>query len=276
MNDIAITFDIEHDDTIQHVIPEIIDILNRYDAVGTWFVKHDYTGEFTDYTGRVLWEYPRIIANLDEVGEIGTHVHFRDIEGTFSMDPSLQRELIEDATKSFRDQGYDVTSFRSGNLCVDEKTLQILEDFDYQADSSVLPWHRRALPDEVVVNHENVRGHKPYTPSSISHTEPGDLNILEIPVSSLSPLKRLPIRRSLTGFYNKLADTPGLNRLVVPLYRLWSAITGAPIVLLYHDHEFAIGDGSLDAFERFVRSVSNNSTTRIVTIDDIRTEHQVN
>ncbi|EMA15952.1 polysaccharide deacetylase family protein [Haloarcula amylolytica] len=267
--DVAITFDIERDTSIEAVMPKIIRLFERYDAVGTWFLKHDYTDQFTEYTGAVVEDFPDIARALADVGEIGTHIHFRDVDGTFSMAPNLQRDLLEQATESLRSRGYDATSFRGGNLCADTTTLNILEDLDYAVDSSVLPGHYRELPDGVVVDHRGEVGNRPYRPAQESHTTHGDRALLEVPVSGLSPLDSISVDRSLTGVYNRAADHRPLDRLLPPMYHLWGWMSRAPIVLLFHDHEFGTDDGSLVVLERFLHSVATSPWFQFATVGDI-------
>jgi len=267
--DVAITFDIERDTSIEAVMPEIIRLFERYDAVGTWFLKHDYTDQFTEYTGAVVEDFPDIARALADVGEIGTHIHFRDVDGTFSMAPNLQRDLLKQATESLRSRGYDATSFRGGNLCADATTLDILEDLDYAVDSSVLPGHYRELPDGVVVDHRGEVGNRPYRPARESHTTNGDRALMEVPVSGLSPLDSISVGRSLTGVYNRVADHRPLDRLLPSMYHLWGRMSHAPIVLLFHDHEFGIDDGSLAGLERFLHSVATSQWFQFATVGDI-------
>lgn len=270
--DVAVTFDVERDTSIKSVMPEIIRLFEQYDAVGTWFLKHDYTNQFTEYTGAVVDDFPDIACALAEVGEIGTHIHFRDVDGTFSMAPNLQRDLLERATESFRSRGYDATSFRGGNLCADATTLSILEDLDYAVDSSVLPGHYRELPNDVVVNHRGEAGNRPYRPDRESHTTHGNRALLEVPVSSLSPLDSISVGRSLTGVYNRIADRRPVDQLLPSMYHLWGRMSHAPIVLLFHDHEFETDDGSLAALERFLESVESSPWLQFATISDIATD----
>lgn len=267
--DVAVTFDVERDTSIKSVMPEIIRLFEKYDAVGTWFLKHDYTDQFTKYTGAVVEDFPDITRALADVGEIGTHIHFRDVDGTFSMAADLQRDLLERATESLRSRGYDVTSFRGGNLCVDATTLNILEELDYTVDSSVLPGHYRELPNDVVVNHRGEAGNRPYRPDRESHTTHGNRALLEVPVSSLSPLDSISVGRSLTGVYNHIADHQLVDQLLPSMYYLWGRMSRAPIVLLFHDHEFGTDDGSLAALEQFLQSVESSAWLQFATIGDI-------
>jgi hypothetical protein len=267
--DVALTFDVERDETIREVMPRIATTFERHDAVGTWFLKHDYTNRFTDYTGRVVEDFPNVVEQLVSVGEIATHIHFRDVDGTFTMDPEIQRDLLTAATESLRDHGYTATSFRGGNLCADATTLQILEDLEYDADSSVLSGHYRELPDDVVVDHRGDAGNRPYVPSRNSHVTAGNLDLTEVPVSGLIPLETLSLGRSLTGIYNRVAPMKPLNRLLLLLFTLWGLTSGAPIVLLFHDHEFALDDGSLAALETFVGAVAESPRFRFATIRQI-------
>lgn len=267
--DVAMTFDVERDKSIEAVIPEVTRLFEQYDAVGTWFLKHDYTDRFTEYTGAVVEDFPDIVSDLADVGEIGTHIHFRNVDGSFSMAPGLQRDLLERATDALRSRGYDSKSFRGGNLCADATTLDILEDLDYAVDSSVLPGHYRELPDGVVVDHRGEAGNRPYRPARDSHTRHGDSALLEVPVSGLSPFDSLSVGRPLAGVYNLIADRRPWDRVLPSLYHLWGRMSRAPIVLLFHDHEFGNDDGSLAALERFLHSVAASPWLQFTTVGHI-------
>jgi peptidoglycan/xylan/chitin deacetylase (PgdA/CDA1 family) len=161
---------------LTEAMPKLLDILSDSKVPCTWFITHDYWGKINE-------EFPSLVERMNNNGEIGCHVHFRRDEEIYYTNRNFQREIIERATNSLRDQGFDVKSFRGGNLFFDENTLRVLEQLNYEIDSSVLPgMHSKPYPD-LMINHKECTSTKPYFPSNINHCIPGSSKILEIPIS---------------------------------------------------------------------------------------------
>lgn len=133
------------------------------------------------------------------LGEIGAHLHpwcnppYEErlcVENTFTH--NLPEQLQYDKQKVLTNQiaqkfGQKPVSFRAGRYGFDEKFIPILESFDYQVDSSVVPYRlakREYEPDfgympdisPYHLNHENMRktGNSPVLelPITIGFTQP--------------------------------------------------------------------------------------------------------
>ena len=157
-------------------MPKLLDILTEHEISATWFITHDYWG-------KINREFPSLVERMSNNGEIGCHVHFRGEKEVYYTGYDFQMELIERATNSLRDQGFDVNSFRGGNHFFNENTLRVLEELNYEVDSSVLPGlYSKPYPD-LIVNHKERLSTKPYFPSYTNHCIPGSSKILEIPLA---------------------------------------------------------------------------------------------
>lgn len=161
---------------LTQAMPKLLDVLTEHKISATWFITHDYWGKIDQ-------EFPSLVERMSNNGEIGCHVHFRREREVYYTDYDFQMELIARATNSLRDYGYNVKSFRGGNLFFDENTLRVLEELNYEVDSSVLPGtYSRPYPN-LIVNHKERLSSKPYFPSYGNHCIPGSSKILEIPLS---------------------------------------------------------------------------------------------
>jgi len=155
--------------------PALLDILKKHEVPFTWFITHDYWG-------KISIKFPSIVKKMSKIGEIGCHVHFRRKEERYYTDYNFQLELIKNATNSLREQGYPVKSFRGGNLFFNKNTLRVLEELDYEVDSSVSPGLYVKHYD-LIVDHRACNYTTPYFPSYDNHCISGNSKILEIPIS---------------------------------------------------------------------------------------------
>jgi len=88
---IALTFDVERDPAIKRILPRLLNILEDYNAVATYFITHDYGGYYTNHSGRIVEKFYEIVDKCSKLGEIGTHVHFRRKNGKFCVDYDFQQ-----------------------------------------------------------------------------------------------------------------------------------------------------------------------------------------
>lgn len=161
---------------LTEAMPKLLDILTEHKISATWFITHDYWGKIDQ-------EFPSLVERMSNNGEIGCHAHFRREKEVYYTDYDFQMEIIERATNSLRSKGFDVKSFRGGNLFFDENTLRVLEELNYETDSSVFPGiYSKPYPD-LIVNHKKRLSIKPYFPSCMNHCIPGSSNVLEIPLA---------------------------------------------------------------------------------------------
>lgn len=162
-------------------MPKFLNIVNKHKVPATWFITHDYWSKIDQ-------EFPLLVEEMNENGEIGCHAHFRRDKEIYYRDYKFQMEIVGDATQGLRAQGFDVQSFRGGANFFDETTLRVLKELDYKVDSSVVPGLLAERVSGFEVNHKQRLSAKPYFLSLTNHCIPGDSGILEIPFVSLSAL----------------------------------------------------------------------------------------
>lgn len=155
----------------------LIDILNKYEIKGTFFVE-----------GKLCIDYPEFVENLHNDGhEIGSHgfdhICFTNFLPTFRClsITSLHRRKV-DVEKS-RQAIYSIikkkpVAFRAPYLAIDERSLRILQNEGFLLDSSLY-------------NPAFGKSSYPYYPSEKDLTLEGEMGILEVPVTvSLIPHKK--------------------------------------------------------------------------------------
>lgn len=246
---IALTFDVERDPAIKRILPRLLNILEDYNAVATYFIQHDYCGYFTNYSGRIAEKFYEIVDKCSKLGEIGSHVHFRRKNGKFCVDYDFQCELIENATNTLREKGFNVKAFRGGDLYFDDKTLQILEKLGYETDSTVSPLIFKKLSNYVFVDHQRVTSNKPYFPSKEDYCVSGDSTILEIPVTRFF---FFPKRKFLSfSFAPCLHRVSGIRLSILKGW--WKLFDNTPIIILYHPWSFLTeAERKIRCFKNFV------------------------
>ncbi len=145
------------------------------------------------------------LRSVENRAELGTHLHSEFIgpdenllsdntdhyQSDFSSD--TEREKLVNLTQIFiRTFGYRPRSFRAGRFGVSRDTLSFLQELGYLIDSSVTP---DIMWKNTNGNSVNFHGapYQPYFPSSRDFRKPGELKILEVPVSTINPkLMKLP------------------------------------------------------------------------------------
>lgn len=107
-------------------LPKILDMLDKYNVKGTFFVP-----------GAVAREYEDKIKDISERGhEIGCHGDYH--ENFCQIDLSTQREVIRNATKALKDiTGTRPVGFRMPEGEMSEDTLKILKEESYEYSSSL-------------------------------------------------------------------------------------------------------------------------------------------
>lgn len=223
-------------------------------------------------------KFPEVVEQLSRVGEIATHVHFRKKNGDFYSEYEFQKTLIENATDSLRAKGFDVVSFRGGDHFFNNDTLKVLEQLDYEIDSSVMQGFSRSIGDFVIdhkVRNKQIPLNIPYFPSHDDYMIAGTSNILEIPVTNLyffskRPLLFLPFP---TPGHAKLGP---ISNLAFRLTKIVSSLKKEiPIVFLFHDFTFS-GKHSLEYLRHFISQCSNDHTIRFVTLQEIKEKYMTN
>lgn len=212
---------------------------------------------------------------MSQIGEIGTHVHFRKKDGKFCYDFEFQKDLIEEATYSLKSKGFDIHSFRGGDLFFNNDTLKILENLRYEVDSSVLQGFSRKIQDHFFINHRiqkiKININEPYYLSDKNYLLSGKSSILEIPVTNLAFFLKKP------SFFIPF-PIPGNDRLgnISNISFFLTKILGVikkdiPIVFLFHDFNFSRRN-SLAYFRNFIDKCSNDKNIKFVTLNEIKKE----
>ena len=273
---IALTCDVERDSSIKNDLPKVIDIFNEFKAVGTWFIQHDFGKYYTEHFGRVDEKFPEILEKLSHIGEIGSHVHFRNKKGEFCSDFNFQKQLLEKATDSLRSKGYNVKSFRGGDHFFNNDTLKVLEELNYEIDSSVMQGFSRKIHGNFLINHKirksGLKINEPYFLSKDNYLEPGESNILEIPVTNLAFFLKKPT------FFIPF-PIPGNIKIgkISNLSFLFSKFLGflkndILIVFLFHDFNLC-GKNSIYNFRKFIEKCTNDKNTKFVTLKEVKSKH---
>lgn len=213
---------------------------------------------------------------MSQVGEIGTHVHFRKKDGKFFSDFEFQKNLIETATDSLKSKGFDIHSFRGGDHFFNNDTLKILENLHYDVDSSVMQGFSRKLQDNFFIDHRiqkiKIDINEPYFLSNNNYLISGKSNILEIPVTNLAFFLKKP------SFFVPFI-TPGNDRFgnISNISFLLTKIFGfvkkdMPILFLFHDFNFNRRN-SLNYFRNFIDKCTRDKNIKFVTLNEIKEEH---
>jgi len=233
---------------------------------------------YTKYCGHVDEKYPEVVEKLHQVGEIAVHVHFRKKNGDFFSDYEFQKNLIENATDALRAKGFDVVSFRGGDHFFNNDTLQVLEELDYEIDSSVMQGFSRSMRDFVIdhrIGKRQITMNVPYFLSHDDYLIPGASNVLEIPVTNLyfflkRPMFFLPFP---TPGHAKLGPISNLSFLLTKMVS--SLKKEIPIVFLFHDFTFS-GKRSLEYLRHFIDQCSTDNNIQFVTLKEIKEKYMRN
>jgi peptidoglycan/xylan/chitin deacetylase (PgdA/CDA1 family) len=177
---VSISFDVERDPGTSgsaeasfvgvKKIPDILDIMDAHSASGTFFI-----------TGRVAERFPETVAQIKGRGhEVGAHGGFYHDEVVVGLAEEEQREkilqtklIIENIT------GESVAGYRAPGHWIDGGTLATLDELGFAYDSSVVP----SIGGKILYKHSILSPDTPYHPRSDDPFLPGDMDILEIPLT---------------------------------------------------------------------------------------------
>jgi len=132
--------------------------------------------------------------------ELGTHLHAEFIApetierptSTFLTQVELEKEVetqkLYNLTELFREKtGSAPYSFRAGRYGMSESTLEILESLGYLVDSSVMPYRKYTFSNNKYVDYWNAYL-QPYYPAKENALKKGKMSILEVPLTSVTPI----------------------------------------------------------------------------------------
>lgn len=280
---VALTFDVERNSPAyvrssgalysgMDLMPEVFGIMRAHRAPGTWYLAHD-----VDPTNQIARLYPGQVAEMAALGEIGAHFHFRDHD-VVRTDAEFQRRGVGEATRFLREAGHEVTSFRGGNLYMDAKLMRLLGELGYRTDSTVLPAHRVAMDDGLVIDHTGRRSCEPYYPLDGDPWSGGGNGILEIPLAAYPVVSfQTPLLSVLLNYLVVISNLVLVNadlalERLQKIRRRWPG-PNAVIVLSAHPHDFlpdrVTTEAKLANFDRFLGAVTRLPGASFATISDI-------
>ena len=148
-----------------------------------------------------------LFKSLNENGELGTHLHAEFIKpdpnwtaeytNSFQSDyeTRIEFEKLKNLTDLFKAKfDYYPESFRAGRFGISKQTLRFLQDLGYKVDSSVTPFWWWSGENGKGVNFLG-SPYQPYHPSSNDFRIPGELRILEVPITIINFFwDKLPMR----------------------------------------------------------------------------------
>lgn len=197
------------------------DLCNEFDILSTFFV----TAVAEQASANAL---KRIQSFGHEIGCHGlTHGNEEDYN---QMPEAMQREYISKATKMLEDMtNTPIQSFRSPRVKTSEKTLRLLSELGYLADSSICSQRIDFVSSNLINPGWIIAPRKPYHPHYKSAFLKGNLPIWEIPVSA-----------AVVPFISAVLSIMGLSFMKAFFKLLYTEarITGKPIVYLGHPAEF--------------------------------------
>ncbi len=157
---------------IQVSIPRLLDLLQKYGVKATFFVQEDDACN----AGSL---FPELWRSCEKQGhEIGHHAH-----GIIGCSPEQKDAIISRGIGTLRELGLDPVSYRGGRFHMNGPLLKILEKNKIKYDSSVVPGLREVFQDGTERCNHSGAPREPYNPSYQDHTQPGEAQILELPIN---------------------------------------------------------------------------------------------
>ncbi|MBS1688541.1 MAG: hypothetical protein JSS96_07445 [Bacteroidetes bacterium] len=159
--------------------------------------------------------------------ELGTHLHAEFIApemiekptSTFLTQVELKKEIEAEKLKNLTDlfkekTGKKPLSFRAGRYGMSKFTLEILESLGYIVDSSIMPYRKYRFSNDRYVDYWNAYL-QPYYPSKENALKNGKMSIMEVPLTSVTPLvyKYSPVFMKFLNPNNSTIKNKILTRL---------------------------------------------------------------
>jgi peptidoglycan/xylan/chitin deacetylase (PgdA/CDA1 family) len=201
MKEIYVTVDVEEDvppylknsfTGIERGLPHLLELLKRKGISATFFI-----------TGNIAQRFPETVeAILKDHHEIGCHsFRHKPLTNYLFNNEYKQRKDIEKGTNTLESlTGRRPILFRAPEFSVNKITLRILEELDYQLDSSVLPGRKYRRLLRIICSHKNAP-EIPYHPSAKDHRKKGGLKLLEVPVTRCPLTQRNPFGMGTINYH---------------------------------------------------------------------------
>jgi peptidoglycan-N-acetylglucosamine deacetylase len=198
-----------------------IDLCEGLGFQSTFFFTADFAHEYGDHIARMQ--------ALDQ--EIGCHgLTHNDEEDYNHMPVTMQRAYIEEATRKLEAiTGAPILSFRSPRVKTSDRTLGLLTEFGYRADSSVCSQRLDFVSSNLINFNWLIAPRLPYHPQDTNAFRRGNASIWEIPISAIA-IPFISNALNILGLF--------LTKKLFRLLYLESKHTGKPIVYLAHPVEF--------------------------------------
>jgi peptidoglycan/xylan/chitin deacetylase (PgdA/CDA1 family) len=225
---VLITWDVDPDrwatyDLRERALSMAIDLCEEIGIRSTFYITSNFAHEYPDHIERM-----QVLGQ-----EVGCHgLTHTDEEEYNRMPEEMQRAYIEEATRKLEAVvGRPIQAFRSPRVKTSARTLRLLAEYGYLADSSVCSQRIDFLSSNLI-NFGWIRApRRPYHPHHADAFKRGDVPIWEIPVSAMV----VPfISNALTAFGLRLM------RVFFRLLYAESMLTGKPVVYLAHPPEFIL------------------------------------
>jgi len=172
----------------------------------TWLIRADDGPIYDCMLRRFRNEILKLVSKGDE---IGIHIHTFVWDSIYSKwkqtrDPVCEARIVRRSLKYFEDVlGFSPHSVRMGWNAMSNETMEILDQSGVIVDASAIPGNYCGGKFGGRDNFYNWRSvpQKPYHPNHQDYRSPGEMKILEVPISTLnSPSKRF------SGFVNRLSN----------------------------------------------------------------------
>jgi hypothetical protein len=187
------------------------------------------------FTAQPAHVYSSEIEKLQAQGhEVGCHGLTHGNEEDYDRMPEdMQRAYIGEATQKLQALvGDPIRVFRSPRVKISARTLRLLAEYDYQADSSICSQRIDFVSSNLINTGWIIAPRHPYHPHPNNAFKKGDVPTWEIPVSAMI----VPFISSAM----KVLGLPAMKALFRFLHAE-SRYTGKPIVYLAHPTEFGRG-----------------------------------
>lgn len=177
---VSISFDVERDPAQAgrggesfegiEIMGDLLNVMDKHGARGTFFV-----------TGRIVERFPETVKVIEARGhEVGVHGGFYHDEEIAGLPMVEQKEkILQTKTKIEKVTGARVVGYRAPGHLLDVNTLAALEEIGFEYDSSVVP----SIGGRVLYEHGIFSPDAPYHPRRDSPFLPGDMSLLEIPIT---------------------------------------------------------------------------------------------
>ncbi|HOJ04253.1 MAG TPA: polysaccharide deacetylase family protein [Bacteroidota bacterium] len=212
---------------LEAAMPSLLEMYKRYGIKTTFFI-----------TGDIASIYPDVVRIAADQGhEIGSHGWSHRLEDSFDLHPfdwqvnelKRSKSLLEDLS------GQEVISFRAPALRTNRHTPRALVEAGFHIDSSVSP--QRFDFFFSTGNEEKMKWlraeRRPYFVSDNNLSKPGNLDLLEIPVSALI----MPYIGTTMRMF------PLLSRLLRSMLLTESRYYGTVLTFLFHPNEIVDESG---------------------------------